>query len=738
MLKTKKERTCNRFYAIIIKQSNKKGRICMKLIVTEKPSVAKDIARVLNINRSRDGYIESQDYKITWCVGHLIQLSYPEEYDPKYKSWNVNDLPIFPRQFKYMVNPSTEKQYEIVKRLMLDDSIDEIICATDAGREGQLIFGYVYVNAGCNKPVRRLWISSMTDEAILEGFKDLKDNKEYFALYQSAKARSEADWLVGINATRLFTVKYNQMLTIGRVQTPTLSLIVSRQKEIDEFVSQPFYEVAADCEMFTATWFNKDGTRIDELEKAEEIAARCQNKEATVTKLQTKRATVERPLLYDLTELQRDGNRRYGYSAEQTLDAAQNLYEKYKLATYPRTDSRYLTKDMKSKLTDILQNIKQGWKGSEYCVDKVLKQKINADKRVIDDSKVTDHHAIIVTPNIRTVSNIKLPEREENILRLIVARFIAVLDRKQEFDQTDIELKIESDKFKARGKKVVIPGWKEIEDIMLGKVKEDSEDKEITTNLNLNDKIMPKEVKVVTKKTSPPKPYTEATLLTAMETAGKQIEDEKLREEMKSIGLGTPATRAGIIEKLISVGYIKRNKKNLVPTQNGIQLIEIVHEKLKKPDLTGEWESELGKIAQKKASSKDFIVDIKKYVAEIIKEGKLSSAKNVSFESTGSKKKSNAVGICPRCGREVYESKKNFFCTGYKNFPSCKFSIWKNDKVLENNGISLTSKDVQELLKNKETAVKATKEGQEIDLTLKMADNGYRIDFTIENKEHTS
>ena len=607
----------------------------MKLIITEKPSVAKDIARVLNINAFRDGYMENGEYIITWCVGHLIQLAYPEEYDSKYKRWNIRDLPIFPNKFKYNVIPQTKKQYETVKSLMLDDRVDEIICATDAGREGQLIFGYVYINAGCRKPVKRLWISSMTDEAISEGFNNLKDNKEYFNLYKSARSRSEADWLVGINATRLFTVKYNQKLTIGRVQTPTLSLIVSRQKEIDEFVSQPFYEVVADCEMFTATWFNKKGTRIDEIEKAEAIVNKCKDKEGSITKIKTKRATVERPLLYDLTELQRDGNRRYGYSAEQTLEAAQNLYEKYKLTTYPRTDSRYLTKDMKPKIPGLLQNIKDGWKGSEYCTDKVIKQKINTDKRVIDDSKVTDHHAIIVTPNIRNISAIRLPEREKSILRLIVARFIAIFDRKQEFDQTDIELIIENEKFKARGKKVIIPGWKEIEDIMLGReVKEDAEDKEITISLNEGDKIKPKDVKVVTKKTTPPKPYTEATLLTAMETAGKQIENEKLREEMKSIGLGTPATRAGIIEKLISVGYVKRNKKNLIPTHNGIQLIEIVHEKLKKPDLTGEWESTLGKIAKKEASSKDFIVDIKRYVAEIIKEGRISSFNNVRFEST--------------------------------------------------------------------------------------------------------
>ena len=704
----------------------------MKLIVTEKPSVAKDIARVLNIKRSRDGYMESQEYIITWCVGHLIQLSYPEAYNPKYKSWNINDLPIFPRPFKYTANPSTEKQYEIVKKLMLDDNIEEIICATDAGREGQLIFGYVYVTAGCKKPVKRLWISSMTDEAISEGFNSLRDNKEYFSLYLSAKARSEADWLVGINATRLFTVKYNQILTIGRVQTPTLSLIVSRQKEIDDFVSKPFYEVSADCEMFVATWFNSKGTRIDNIEKAEEIVAKCQNKEGTVTKLKTKRATVERPLLYDLTELQRDGNRRYGYSAEQTLDAAQSLYEKYKLATYPRTDSRYLTKDMKVKLPGLLQNIKSGWKGSEYCVDKVLRQKINADKRVINDSKVTDHHAIIITPNIRNVSSVKLPEREKNILKLIVARFVSVLDRKQEYDQTDIELKIENEKFKARGKKIVIPGWKEVENIMLGKVKEDAEDKEITVNLNVDDTLTPKEIKVITKKTSPPKPYNEATLLTAMESAGKQIEDEKLRDEMKSIGLGTPATRAGIIEKLISVGYIKRNKKNLVPTQNGIQLIEIVHEKLKKPDLTGEWESELGKIAKKEVASKDFIVDIKKYVAEIVKEGKLSSTKNVTFESTREKSKKGLVGICPRCGREIYESKRSFFCTGYKNYPSCKFSIWKDDKILKENGVTLLKENVSQLLKEKQTKVKAIKDGQEYDVMVKMVDSGYRVEYLFE------
>lgn len=622
----------------------------MKLIITEKPSVAKDIANVLGINKRENGYMTGNGYIVTWCVGHLIQLAMPEEYDQKFKSWNLDTLPIFPNKFKYTVNESTKQQYEIVKRLMNSENVDELICATDAGREGQLIFGYVYINSECKKPVKRLWISSMTDEAIREGFANLKDNKDYFLLYQSAKSRSEADWLVGINATRLFTVKYNQKLTIGRVQTPTLAMIVQRQNEIDNFVPEPFYEITADCGSFIATWYNEDGTRIKEKEKAEEIIKKCEGKEAVVIKVTKKKASTERPLLYDLTELQRDGNRKYGYTADQVLEAAQNLYEKYKLTTYPRTDSRYLSTDMKSKLEPLLLNIKQGYKLAIACIDKVLSQKINTDKRVIDDKKITDHHAIIVTDNIRNLERIKLPERESNILKLVITRFIVALDKKQEYEQTDIELLIGDEKFKARGKKITFAGWKETEDILLGKSvntniadtnngiskdksavadkditnenSDEENEREITGNIKKNDKFTVEELKLLEKKTSAPKPYNEATLLTAMETAGKQIEDEELREEMKSIGIGTPATRAGIIEKLVSVGYIKRNKKNLLPTESGIKLINLVPEKLKKPDLTGEWEQALNKITSGEEKAQNFIVNIKKYVYDIVREVK--------------------------------------------------------------------------------------------------------------------
>lgn len=708
----------------------------MKLIITEKPSVAKDIANVLGINKRDNGYMSGNGYIVTWCVGHLVQLAMPEEYDSKFKAWNMNTLPIFPTKFKYIINEATKEQYDIVKRLMNSDNVDEIICATDAGREGQLIFGYVYITAECKKPVKRLWISSMTDEAIQEGFNSLKDNKDYFLLYQSAKSRSEADWLVGINATRLFSVKYNQKLTIGRVQTPTLAMIVQRQHEIDNFVPEPFYEVSANCGSFTATWYNEDGTRIKEKEKAEEILKKCENKEGLVTKVAKKKATTERPLLYDLTELQRDGNKKYGYTAEQTLEAAQNLYEKYKLTTYPRTDSRYLSNDMKPKLNGLLLNIKQGYKEAEGCIDKVLSQKINTDKRVIDDKKITDHHAIIVTDNVRNLERIKLPEREKNILKLVITRFIVALDKKQEYEQTDIELVIENESFKARGKKITVPGWKETEDILLGKAvnTDEEDDKEITKTVKKNDKVNVEELKLLEKKTSAPKPYNEATLLTAMESAGRQIEDEELRENMKSIGLGTPATRAGIIEKLVSVGYIKRNKKNLVPTENGIKLIELVPEKLKKPDLTGEWEQSLNKITLGEEKSQNFIVNIKKYVYDIVNEGKRSNLANVSF--TGNNlynSNKEVIGICPKCGQSIFESEKGYYCSGFRNYPKCNFGIWKSDKFFNENNIEITKDIVKELLANKKTnpiLIKA-EDGSERSIIVSMQINGKFVNFNI-------
>ncbi|QSX06419.1 DNA topoisomerase 3 [Sedimentibacter sp. zth1] len=712
----------------------------MKLIITEKPSVAKDVARVLDINKRNNGYMTGNGYIITWCIGHLIQLAMPEEYDVKLKSWSMDTLPIFPRKFKRVINEATKEQYDIVKRLINSDKIDEVICATDAGREGQLIFGYVYITAGCKKPVKRLWISSMTDEAIKEGFNKLKDNKEYYLLYQSAKSRSEADWLVGINATRLFSVKYNQKLTIGRVQTPTLAMIVQRKNEVDNFKPAPFYEIQANFDNFSATWFNEDGTRIKQKEKAQEIINKCESKEGIVTKVAKKKARTDRPLLYDLTELQRDGNKKYGYTAEQTLEAAQTLYEKFKLTTYPRTDSRYLSTDMKPKLKGLLLNIKTGYKVAASCVDKIIEQGLNMDKRIINDKKITDHHAIIVTDNIRNLANVKLPEREKNILKLVMTRFVVTLDKKQEYDQTDIELIIENENFKTRGKKITVPGWKETESILLGKTvnSDDENEKEIKNTVKKNDKLTPQEIKLLEKKTSPPKLYTEATLLTAMETAGKQIEDDELRDDMKGIGLGTPATRAGIIEKLVSVGYIKRNKKNLLPTENGINLINLVPEKLKKPDLTGEWEQSLNKITSGDEQARDFIFNIKKYVYDVINEGKRSRIININFKNNSNfKSNKESIGKCPLCGKDVYECEKGYYCSGFRNYPKCKFGIWKSFKVFSENDIELNKNMAKEFLeKGKSKFVKvASDNDEEKNIAISMKINGTYTNFEIEEKK---
>lgn len=703
----------------------------MKLIITEKPSVAKDVARVLGIKKNNNGYMSGNEYYITWCVGHLIQLAMPEEYDKKLKLWDMDTIPIFPKKFKYVINEATKQQYEIVKDLMHRDDVEEIICATDAGREGQLIFGYVYINAKCIKPVKRLWISSMTDEAIREGFSNLKDNKEYYLLYQSAKSRSEADWIVGINATRLYSVKYNEKLTIGRVQTPTLAMIVQRQDEIDNFESEPFYEVQAITENFTSTWFNEEGTRIKEKEKAEEIIAKCSDKEAVITKVSKKKSSTERPLLYDLTELQRDGNRKYGYTAEQTLEAAQNLYEKYKLTTYPRTDSRYLSTDMKPKLKGLLRSIEVGYKLSRECIEKIIAQGLNIDKRVINDKKITDHHAIIITDNVKNLSNMKLPEREKNILKLIITRFIIIFDKKQEYEQTDIEMISKGESFKTRGKKITVPGWKETEDILLGKSvdteddKDDNDDSEIKNSVKKNDKLKINDTKLLEKKTTPPKLYTEATLLTAMETAGKQIEDEELRDSMKSIGLGTPATRANIIEKLVSVGYIKRNKKNLVPTENGKILIEIVPEKLKKPDLTGEWEQSLNKITLGEEKARNFIINIKKYVYDIVKEGKCSQTANINFSNSKNKKVS--IGKCPICGCDIYECKKGFYCSAFRRYPKCNFGIWQGNKFFIENDIKITKEIAKSLLEKGEAEVNKNESKVKIKLDINGKYYSYKI-----------
>jgi len=704
----------------------------VRLIVAEKPSVGKDIAKILGATSNKDGALEGKDCIVTWCIGHLVELAMPDAYDESLKKWSMASLPILPDEFKHNVNPSTQKQYAIVSRLLNDPRVTEVVCATDAGREGQLIFMYVYLLAGCTKPVKRLWINSMTDEAIKQGFEKLKSNDEYENLYQSARSRSEADWLVGINGTRLFTVKYNQKLTVGRVQTPTLAMIVNRHRAIQDFTAEPFYEVEANCTTFKATWFDDDGTRFSDEAKAEAIVAKCNGKAGIVSKLKKKKATADRPLLYDLTELQRESNRRYGYTAEETLEAAQALYEKHKLATYPRTDSRYLSSDIKAELPKLVQAIRTGVPKAAPHAEKLQQQGLNIDKRVINDAKVTDHHAIIVTPNIAGYARKSgsLSDRERAVLRLILTRFLVVLDQKQEYDQTDIELLIENERFRATGKKIRKPGWKAIEDALLGKPKVEETDgdgePENTIDLNQGDAITPESVNLISKKTSPPKYYTEDTLLAAMETAGRAIEDEALREEMKSVGLGTPATRANIIEKLIASGYVERKKKNMLATDLGCSLIDRVPEKLKLPDLTGEWEQRLDQIAKGQGMADDFMEGIRQYVRDIVAEN--------ATASSGFRSGKEPVGTCPRCGKPVYEGEKSFYCSGYRDEPKCNFSMWKEDKFFTEKGKVLNAVAAEQLLRKgwvRAVNLKKREGDGTYNAVIRMVDTGTYVNYKL-------
>jgi len=559
----------------------------MKLVIAEKPSVARDIANVLGAAQKRNGYLEGSGYVVTWCIGHLVQLANPEEYDESLRRWKMETLPIMPTQFRYEIVSSTKSQFQIVQQLI--SRSEEIICATDAGREGQLIFEYVL---RLSKPpqncvVRRLWISSMTDEAIRDGFDSLKDNTEYQRLYQSARCRSEADWLVGINFTRLFTIRYGTKLTVGRVQTPTLALIVERQQAIENFQAAPYYQLQGIFGGIRALWHRSNVNRLEQKEEALKLQKELTGMDGTVTKLDTSRKNEDRPLLFDLTELQREANRRFGYTAQETLSIAQNLYEKHKFITYPRTDSRYLTTDMKPQIPQLLKKIASVYPESVPFIQQIAAKKLLLDKRIINDAKVSDHHAIIVTNNIHQYQPQKLTPRENNVLKLIMIRMIVALSGKKVYDETKLEITLDNQKdiFKATGRIIVDEGWTLVERTLSAKPAnqqeeaktEDKEDKEddqqILTGIALNQRVHLDKINILEKKTTPPKPYTEATLLTAMEKASREIDDKSLKESMKGKGLGTPATRAGIIEKLITVGYVERRKKNLYPTQQGVMFI---------------------------------------------------------------------------------------------------------------------------------------------------------------------
>lgn len=666
------------------------------LVIAEKPSVARDIAAVLKCGEKGDGFIGGENYIVSWAVGHLVTLCEPDDYDKSLKRWTAGSLPIIPEKMKLKAVRGSKKQLDTLKKLMNAKDTDSIICATDSGREGELIFRYIYEYNKCKKPFKRLWISSMTDAAIKEGFANLRDGKEYDNLYISAKCRSEADWLVGINATRAFTIKYNALLSIGRVQTPTLAMIVKRQNEIDNFVPTKYYEVIADYGDFKGTWTDgKKNTKIDDKSAAEDIAYKVDGKTATVEDVVKTEKQILPPQLYDLTELQRDCNKTYGFSAKKTLDIAQSLYEKRKMITYPRTDSRYLSNDMIPKIKVVLKRLKDAGIFADYASDLIDGEKLPVTKRIVDNKKVTDHHAIIPADNYYRKDS--LTSDEKKVFGLIAIRFIAAFNRPYKYTATKITVLCEDELFISKGNTVTDEGWKRLYKEVYKNVKDNEQ---ILPDVKKDDTVMVKEAHTIEKETKPPLPYNEATLLTAMENAGKNTDDEQLKEKMKEYGLGTPATRAAIIERLIEVGYIHRKGKSLIPDIKGKQLISIVPEEMRSPVTTGKWEKGLGSIAKGNMQAEKFMASINRYVYYLVGFAAEKSA-DIQIEDTKKRKKrsqrAKSFGKCPICGGDVLENSKAYYCAGWKN--GCKFTLWKNS--LERYGVSMTDKLVKELLTDK-------------------------------------
>lgn len=618
------------------------------LVLTEKPSVAKDIARVLGCKRSGNGCIVGDKYIVTWALGHLVTLADPEAYDDKYKSWRMEDLPMLPGRMKLVVIGQTSKQFKAVSSLLSSAEVSDIVIATDAGREGELVARWIIQKANCRKPMRRLWISSQTDKAIKEGFASLKPSSQYDNLYRSAQCRAEADWLVGLNVTRALTCKHNAQLSAGRVQTPTLAMIVRREEDILRFRPKDYFTVKADFGEYTALY--KDGkgqARFADAAAAKEVADSVRGKRGVLSEVKKVYRFKAPPAAYDLTELQRDANKKYGYSAKQTLSLMQSLYETHKLLTYPRTDSRYITKDVAATLPERLRAIAIGpYKDSANAV---LRSKPIQTKYIVNDAKVTDHHAII--PTEQYVDLNKLSREERHIYDLVVRRFIAVLSAPFEYDEVQVKITVGKYNFYTKGQSVKSAGWKALYDSSLADDDDDAEPDLAAQRLpalSQGAAAAVKEVRVCAGKTSPPARYTEATLLTAMENPASQVEDGRLRDALKTAGgLGTPATRADIIEKLFNSFYIERRGREIFPTSKGRQLIGIVPPDLKSAELTAKWEQQLSLIAEGKADDRKFIEEMRGYASSLVQAVKSSTAEYKHDNMTREP--------CPQCGKYLLE-----------------------------------------------------------------------------------
>ena len=691
----------------------------VQLVIAEKPSVARSIAAVIGAAEKQNGYWQGGGYLVSWCIGHLVSFAEAGQYDEKYCKWRYEDLPILPQPWQFIVPDEKKQQFEIVRSLLNRPDVDSVTAATDAGREGELIFRFVYQMAGCTKPVKRLWISSMEDAAIREGFANLRPDSDYDALYQSALCRAKADWLVGINATRLFSVLYHKTLTVGRVQTPTLKMLVDRDAKILRFQKEKYYTVGIQTGSLKA-----DSGRIADAETANSLKEKCTGTTTVCTSVKREKKTEQPPKLYDLTTLQREANRLFGFTAKQALDYAQQLYEK-KLLTYPRTDSQYLTEDMGQTVQHLVSDLLGLL---PFAQGLALTAEVG---RVLNSKKVSDHHAIIPTSEFVKQGFTGLAESECKLMNLVCSKLLCAVAAPHEYETVTAVFSCAGNEFTAKGKTILTPGWKEIERRFKASFKTDADEDapelarelpEITEGQTFD----PVEASITEHFTTPPKPYTEDTLLSAMERAGA----EDMPEDAERQGLGTPATRASILEKLVQMGFVERKGKQLLPTKDGHNLVCVLPEVLTSPQLTAEWETKLTAIAKGEADPEGFMVGIEEMTRSLISRySQISEDAQKLFQT-----ERVVIGKCPRCGEAVYEGKKNYYCGNR----ACQFVMWKNDRFFEERGKTFTPKIAAALLKDGKAKVKglrSMKTGKTYDGTVLLADTGGKyVNYRVEKK----
>ena len=665
---------CRRTYC---NQKQIGGILIAKLVVAEKPSVAMSYAKVLGANSRKDGYLEGNGYLVSWCIGHLVELAPPNVYDAKYVKWSIADLPILPQQWQYLVSASTKKQFGILQKLMHRPDVDSIVNSCDSGREGELIFRLVYQQAGCKKPFSRLWLSSMEENAIREGFAHLKPSTEYDALYNAAICRERADWMVGINASRLFSCLYNQPLAVGRVMTPVLAMTVVREAAIAAFVPEKFYTV--DLELTSGC--TASSRRIPEKSVAENLLEACRKEMvATIQRITRKEKSENPPQLYDLTALQRDANRLLGFTAQQTLDYAQSLYEK-RLITYPRTDSRFLTEDMAASLPGLVTDV-----GKAFAMEKPLPIHV---QQVINGSKVTDHHALLPTKSMANADLAALPAGERNVLRLIAARLLCAVGEPHRYAETTIITICAGEEFSAKGKVVLSEGWKTMERKMLGELLGKQKEPAVLPDVQEQSQCSVAGAELKEGQTSPPKSYTEDTLLSAMQAAGA----DSMPEGVERQGIGTPATRAATIEKLVQKGFLERKgtkkTKVLLPTDKGKALITVMPEEIQSPEMTADWETKLLQIERSEMEPETFMTEIKEMISSLVTTTEAAKGANALM-------KSKIIGVCPNCGKPVVEREKGWFCENRE----CRFVLWKDNAFFKRLGKRLDAHVADKLLRD--------------------------------------